>query len=1344
MDHVGPGEEWFSPNCTERCRCLPGSLMECQISQCGTHTICQLKSGQYQCEPYGGATCLVYGDLHFVTFDERHIGFTGTCTYILTETCSNSTDPFFRITASTQERGVDGVSSLGKVFITLQEMTITMDRGRHTLIGDQEVTLPAIPSDGIYVGLSGRFVELKTTFGLRVRWDGDQQLFVTVSSTYSGKLCGFCGNYDGDSSNDNLKSDGMMAYDSEELGQSWQVEKEEDEDWVSSRCLKKKIPPSCDPALVTTMLGPELCGQLVNPSGPFEACLLHLKASSFLDNCVTDMCSFQGLQQKLCAHMSAMTATCQDAGYPVKAWRGPEMCPLVCPKNSRYSLCANPCPDTCHPGSATQTCSDDCVEACECSPGFILSGFECVPASECGCISLQGRYFKVQEQWFNPDCKEICICESHNNIRCKPWKCKAQETCGHKNGILGCHAQGTATCIASGDPHYLTFDGALHHFMGTCTYVLTQPCWPKSQDNNFVVSATNEIRGGNMEVSYVKAVHVQVFDLKISLFKGQKVMVNNQRVVLPVWPSKGRVTIRMSGIFVLLYTNFGLQVRYDGRHLVEVTVPSSYTGSLCGLCGNYNNNSLDDNLRADMKPAVNSLLLGAAWKILEASDPGCFIVGVKASSCQESNVDDTWTRKCAVLMNPVALECPAHSHYTNCLPSCLPSCLDPDSRCEGSGHKVPATCKEGCICQPDYVLNNDKCVLKSQCGCRDGKGVFTPAGKTWISEDCTQSCTCVKGTLRCRDFHCPSGTYCRNSTCVKIFLQCPAHSQFTDCLPPCHPSCSDPEGHCEGINTKGPSHCKEGCVCQSGYVLQDDKCVLKIECGCRDTQGGFILAGKNWTSRGCTQSCNCMEGVVRCQHFQCPSGTYCQDIADGTSNCATLQCPAHSSFTNCLPSCLPSCLDPEGHCEGFTTKGPFACKEGCVCEPGYVLLDDKCVPRIECGGCKDAQGVLISADKTWINKGCTQICTCVTGTIHCTNFQCPLGTYCKDIEDGNTNCTKISLQCPPHSLYTHCLPSCLPSCSDPEGLCGGTSQKAASTCREGCVCEPGYVLRNDKCVLKIECDCEDAHGVLIPADTIWINRGCTQTCTCMGGAIQCQNFKCPLDTYCKDIEDGNSNCTNIELHCPAHSHYSNCLPHCQPSCSDPDGHCEGSSTKAPSTCREGCVCEPDYVLNGNKCVLRIECGCKDTQGVLILEDTTWINRGCTRSCTCVGGAIQCQKHHCPSGTYCKDAEGDSSSCAPITLQCPAHSSFTNCLPSCLPSCSDPEGHCEGSTTKGPFACKEGCVCEPGYVLLDDKCVPRIECGGCKDAQGVLIPLCSAPPTAASPTASLPASLPALT
>lgn len=63
-----------------------------------------------------------------------------------------------------------------------------------------------------------------------------------------------------------------------------------------------------------------------------RACLFHIKTSFFLDNCVSDMCSFQGLQQMLCTHMSAMTAACQDAGYAVKPWRRPQFCRELGPK----------------------------------------------------------------------------------------------------------------------------------------------------------------------------------------------------------------------------------------------------------------------------------------------------------------------------------------------------------------------------------------------------------------------------------------------------------------------------------------------------------------------------------------------------------------------------------------------------------------------------------------------------------------------------------------------------------------------------------------------------------------------------------------------------------------------------------------------------------------------------------------------------------------------------------------------------------------------------------------------------------------------------------------------------
>lgn len=61
-------------------------------------------------------------------------------------------------------------------------------------------------------------------------------------------------------------------------------------------------------------------------------CLLHLKAPFFFGNCVFDLCNFQGLQLMLCAHLSTLTATCQDAGYAVKPWRKPQFCRKLSPE----------------------------------------------------------------------------------------------------------------------------------------------------------------------------------------------------------------------------------------------------------------------------------------------------------------------------------------------------------------------------------------------------------------------------------------------------------------------------------------------------------------------------------------------------------------------------------------------------------------------------------------------------------------------------------------------------------------------------------------------------------------------------------------------------------------------------------------------------------------------------------------------------------------------------------------------------------------------------------------------------------------------------------------------------
>lgn len=82
----------------------------------------------------------------------------------------------------------------------------------------------------------------------------------------------------------------------------------------------------------------------------------------------------------------------------------------------------------------------------------------------------------------------------------------------------------TSTCIASGDPHYKTFDKRAYNFMGNCSYLMSAPCNDTSLPY-FEVHADNENRFNTHTVSYVKAAHVYVFGVKISILKGGTVQV---------------------------------------------------------------------------------------------------------------------------------------------------------------------------------------------------------------------------------------------------------------------------------------------------------------------------------------------------------------------------------------------------------------------------------------------------------------------------------------------------------------------------------------------------------------------------------------------------------------------------------------------------------------------------------------------------------------------------------------------------------------------------------------------------------------------------------------------------
>ncbi|KAM9725148.1 zonadhesin [Dama dama] len=1211
------GTEWFSPNCTEHCRCQPGSQIECQPYTCGTHTVCQLKHGQYGCHPYGTATCFVYGDPHYFTFDGRYFNFMGKCTYVLAQPCGNSTEPFFRVTVKNEERGQEGASCLSKVSVTLSETTITLLKGRHTLVGGQRVTLPAIPSEGVFLTPSGRFVQLQTAFGLRVRWDGDQQLYVRVPSTFSSKLCGFCGNYDGDSSNDNQKPDGRPAQDEKELGNSWQTSEDEDQ-----ACQENQASlPSCNTDLKNTLSGPEYCGRLAVDYGAFQACLPHLKVSSFYDNCMLDMCNFQGLQQILCAHMSALTETCQEAGYAVKPWRGPQFCPLACPPNSRYTLCAKLCPDTCHSTFSGMACQNRCVEGCECNQGFVLSGLQCVPQSECGCLDPTAGYFKIGERWFKPGCRRLCICEGTNRTRCVPWQCQAQETCGRQDGTYGCHPQGSATCTVWGDPHYLTFDGALHHFMGTCTYILTRPCLLKSLENYFFVSATNEFRGGNLEASYVKAVQVQAFGIRVWMLKGRKVMLDGRQVALPLWFAHGRMTVRSSGSFILLYTDFGLQVRYDGYHLVEVTAPSSYAGRLCGMCGNYNNNSLDDNLQPDKRPAVNSVRLGASWKLNELSESGCFAADARPPRCLEKNATDPWSKNCDILVNPQGpfskchrvvapeasftscvygqcgtmgdaftlcrslqayaalcaragqvlawrnstfcpLKCPSGSTYSPCSDPCPATCLSlsTPSYCPSS---LP--CAEGCECQRGHILSGTTCVPLGECGCTSPGSAYHPVGERWYTDNtCSRLCTCsIHNNISCLQTACKPGQMCWprdglmrcrgagmgvcriQDRSQYISFDGSYHAVRGACTyvlaKTCHSTMDLPFFKISGKNGKQQDQPhtfylrtvyvhvfnslvtlkKDHALINGTWVplpatsqirgvkviSRDGYMVLTISIGVevKFDGNGFleIEIPKAYYGKTCGM-CGNFNGeeedelLMPNDELAPDDVTYVDSWQDKEidPNCRDDDKIKEESEEEPETACQPADLErAQEQCRAvFQTPGWARCASRVILSPFLVKCTDS---LCEFGG---------------LSSALCQSLQAFSAACQARGIRPPIWR----------NSSFCPLDCPTHYVYTNCFPHCPPTCDNPEGRCKGAS--GPSICQEGCVCEPGYVQKQRRCVPRSQCGCRDARGRDLPEGNAWFSSSCSQRCTCRAGAIQCRPFACPAGSQCKTDEDGKEIC----------------------------------------------------------------------------------------------------------------------------------------------------------------------------------------------------------------------------
>ena len=133
------------------------------------------------------------------------------------------------------------------------------------------------------------------------------------------------------------------------------------------------------------------------------------------------------------------------------------------------------------------------------------------------------------ESFWTDGCSQRCECHAPNDLRCSAAPCSPAQECTIRNGQLGCYNV-MSTCTVWGDPHYHTFDGALAHFQGTCSYIITESVSHNTSETQFQVVATNNHRGNN-RVSLVSAVDIYLSNQQeseyIRIGPNKRVTVNN-------------------------------------------------------------------------------------------------------------------------------------------------------------------------------------------------------------------------------------------------------------------------------------------------------------------------------------------------------------------------------------------------------------------------------------------------------------------------------------------------------------------------------------------------------------------------------------------------------------------------------------------------------------------------------------------------------------------------------------------------------------------------------------------------------------------------------------------------
>nr|CAH7739498.1 unnamed protein product [Callosobruchus chinensis] len=462
--------------------------------------------------------------------------------------------------------------------------------------------------------------------------------------------------------------------------------------------------------------------------------------------------------QELCTCMNAIWQCTPATPQEITEFPRSEDIKTKCDasKNFEFTTCENVEPVTCKNMHSPEYFSVSiCHAGCQCKDGYVLdtSSKRCVKPVDCPCHH-GGKSYK-EKSTVQSDCN-TCVCQNGK------WNC-TDRVC-------------SAECSAWGDSHYKTFDGKHFDYQGQCDYVLAKG---HSGTDSFDITIQN-VPCGSLGTSCSKAVALRVTSGEDS----ETISLSKEKVV-PKYTTYKHVVVREKGLYVIVEApDLGLVIHWDKGTRVYVKVDPRWKDKTKGLCGNYNDNDMDDfQTPSGGLTEVSANLFGDSWRLQSY----CLEALEITDTCSDRPDRKTWAMKqCGVMKSPVFAAChnevPVEQYFEKCV---FDSCAcDQGGDCECLCTALAAYAQE-CNNRGVPVKWRSQHLCPIQCDQRCT--TYSPCVSTCPEETCDNLPMSKKLSKTCSEDACVEG--CAPKPCPPEHIY--TNSSLLECVPRnvCRPVC---------------------------------------------------------------------------------------------------------------------------------------------------------------------------------------------------------------------------------------------------------------------------------------------------------------------------------------------------------------------------------------------------------------------------------------------------------------------------------------------------------------------------------------------------------------------------